>query len=160
MNAMKCLVVLILLVLIIEITAVTSRRVPQAQNAPTLISATFPVYPPIAKAAQVRGDIKVRVRIDASGDVTNSEILEGHKLLNDYSITAARQWKFEKQSIQDKRYAELTFRYSLMPRCSDKRSQTPIFHAPLTVEVREEKPWIICDDCGPDREREINCKNP
>jgi TonB family protein len=132
-----------------------------AQNPPALAKAFFPTYPPIAKAALITGDIRVRVTIDGNGDVTRTEILSGHKLLNDASVAAARQWKFEPQlNTSEKRYVNITFRYTLMPRCSDKGNHTPVFHSPFTAEIRQEKPWIICDDCGPERERELNCKNP
>src|SRR2546428_6174577 len=147
-------VLLTLASLTIAITGVISpRTISLVQKAPVLVSAFFPTYPPIARAAQIMGDVKIRVAIDAHGNVTETEILEGHKLLNDASVDAARQWRFETQeSASEKRFADLTFRFTLMPRCSDKRNHTPIFHAPYTAEIRQEKPWLSCDDCSPERE--------
>ena len=161
MKAVRNLTLLVSAGLIMTLAgAASSSRLPQSSGLPTLVNAYFQTYPPIAKAAQITGDIKVQVTIDANGDVTDAKILEGHKLLNDASIAAARKWKFDRQINPEMRKADLTFRYTLMPRCSDKQDHTPVFHAPFTAEIRQEKPWLTCDDCSPEEERELNCKNP
>ena len=161
MKAIRNLTLLVLAGLIMTFTGVSSSSgLPQSSGLPTLVDAYFQTYPPIAKAANITGDIKVQVAIDTNGDVTDAKILKGHKLLNDASIAAARKWKFDKQVNPEIRKADLTFRYTLMPRCSDKQEHTPIFHVPFTAEIRQEKPWLICDDCSPERQRELNCKNP
>jgi TonB family protein len=161
MKAIRNLTLLVLAALILTSTrASSSSMLPQASGLLTLVDAYFQTYPPIAKAAQITGDIKVQVTIDTNGNVTDAKILQGHKLLNDASIAAARKWKFNKQIDSEMRKADLTFRYTLMPRCSDKQDHTPVFHAPFTAEIRQEKPWLTCDDCSLEGERELNCKNP
>jgi outer membrane biosynthesis protein TonB len=48
-------------------------------------------YSPIAKAAEITGDIKAQVTIDINGDVADAKILKGHKLnlLNDCFLPRA-----------------------------------------------------------------------
>ena len=136
-------------------------RTATSQSSPALISAVFPAYPPIAKASNTAGEIKLRATINAQGDVVKTEILSGHKLLDDAARYAALQWKFEKLTQgTTERTVELTIRFTLMPRCSDKRTHTPVYTAPYTAEIRQEKARIVCNDCSQKEEDEMNCKNP
>jgi TonB family protein len=153
---MKGIIILAALLLVFSVAGkVTS------QTSPVLLRAIFPAYPPIAKASNTSGEIKLRATINAQGEVVKTEILSGHKLLDDTARYAAMQWKFEKL-IQGttERSVDLTMRFTLMPRCSDKRTHTPIFTAPYTVEIRHEKSRIICTHCSQKEEDEMNCKNP
>jgi TonB family protein len=54
-----------------------------------------PVYPPLAKAAQVGGVVLVLVTMDEQGNVLSAQALSGHPLLKDAAVTAAREWKFK-----------------------------------------------------------------
>lgn len=154
---MKIVIVSALLLLISLPMAISAT----IEKEPALVSAVFPVYPAIAKVSNTFGEIKMRVAINANGDVTKTEILSGHKLLDDSARYAAMQWKFEKlNNGTGARTVELIFRFTLMPRCSDKRTHTPIFMTPYKVEVRQEKSWIVCTHCSEKEEKELNCKNP
>jgi TonB family protein len=102
----------------------------------------------------------MQATIDPNGKVTKAEILGGHRLLTDAALDAVKQWKFEPEKNVTDRITEVILRFTLMPRCSDKRSHTPIFHFPYTAEIRQEKVWMSCDDCSPEREKELNCGNP
>jgi protein TonB len=53
-----------------------------------------PAYPAIAKAARVQGVVKVQILIDEDGQVISASAIEGHPLLRDASVQAARQWRF------------------------------------------------------------------
>lgn len=53
-----------------------------------------PVYPPLAKAAQVEGDVGVKVLIDSQGHVIASRAVYGHPLLREPAEKAALQWTF------------------------------------------------------------------
>jgi len=154
---MKAVIAIALLLLIMLPVAITAT----VQQSPALITAVFPAYPPIAKAANASGDIKLRATINADGEVVKTEILSGHELLRDAARSAAVQWKFDKvvQGITV-RTVDLTIRFTLMPRCSDKRTHTPVFIAPYTAEIRQEKARITCEDCSQKAEDKLNCKNP
>ncbi len=61
-----------------------------------------PQYPPIAKAAGAQGPVTVQVLIDEQGNVTTARAVSGHPLLQDSSVTAARQWVFKPTIINGK----------------------------------------------------------
>lgn len=52
------------------------------------------IYPPIAKAANVEGVVRLEVVVDSSGNVTGVTKLEGSSLLVPASVYAVKQWKF------------------------------------------------------------------
>ncbi|HEV3469273.1 MAG TPA: energy transducer TonB, partial [Pyrinomonadaceae bacterium] len=53
-----------------------------------------PTYPPTARSAGVYGTVTVEVTIDERGSVSEVRVLNGHPLLHQAAITAARQAKF------------------------------------------------------------------
>ena len=53
----------------------------------------IPFYPPLARAANVHGIVRLRVTTDGER-LTNVEILEGHKLLAPAAEHNVRSWKF------------------------------------------------------------------
>ena len=53
-----------------------------------------PVYPPIARAANAQGEVRIHVTISENGKVIEAEVIEGHPLLRDAALQAARQWEF------------------------------------------------------------------
>jgi TonB family protein len=53
-----------------------------------------PIYPPLAKAARVEGDVGVKVLIDSQGRVTSARSVYGHPLLREPAEKAALQWTF------------------------------------------------------------------
>jgi protein TonB len=58
------------------------------------ISKPSPPYPTIAKVGRIQGQVKVQVLIDEEGRVISASAIEGHPLLRDASVQAARQWRF------------------------------------------------------------------
>jgi len=58
------------------------------------ISKPQPAYPPIAKAARAQGTVAVRVFVNTDGDVTFTQALSGHPLLQAAAVEAARRAKF------------------------------------------------------------------
>jgi TonB family protein len=53
-----------------------------------------PVCPPEAKAARVSGPVKIRILISEEGNVIDAEVLDGHDLLRESALAAARLWVF------------------------------------------------------------------
>ena len=58
------------------------------------INKVQPVYPPIARAAHVAGEVVVMVIIDEEGKVIAAQALSGHPLLQAASVKAARESTF------------------------------------------------------------------
>jgi TonB family protein len=127
---------------------------------PAVITAAAPTYPPIARAAQASGNVSVEVTVKADGTVGSAKAVSGHPLLRAAGEEAAKRWRFVSSEAVGKRTASLVFSFTLMPRCSPVSDVTPLFYPPNKVEVRSEKPPIICDDCPPAEQERLRCKNP
>jgi protein TonB len=75
-----------------------------------------PPYPPIAKAARASGAVQVQVLISEEGRVIEAEVLNGHPLLREAALQAARQWVFrptELTGVPVKVQGILTFNFTL-----------------------------------------------
>ncbi len=75
-----------------------------------------PIYPQIARAAGVSGPVQVRVLISEDGRVIEAEVVNGHQLLHDAALQAARQWVFrptELSGVPMKVEGILTFNFTL-----------------------------------------------
>ena len=53
-----------------------------------------PVYPPLAKAARISGNVVVEVSVDEGGNVASARAISGHPLLRSAAEEAARGWKW------------------------------------------------------------------
>ncbi len=54
-----------------------------------------PEYPPIAKASLAQGAVQVQVTISEKGRVIDAQVIDGHPLLRDAALEAAKQWQFK-----------------------------------------------------------------
>ena len=52
------------------------------------------VYPPIAKAAHIEGDVTISILIDVKGKVTSEKVLSGPSMLQQAAVDAVKQWEF------------------------------------------------------------------
>jgi TonB family protein len=54
-----------------------------------------PVFPSIALSARIHRDVRLLLEVQRStGAVAQATVIEGHALLNDAALAAARQWRF------------------------------------------------------------------
>jgi protein TonB len=58
------------------------------------ISKPPPAYPPIAKAARAQGTVTVQILVDESGRVVSASAVNGHPLLQQAAVAAARNARF------------------------------------------------------------------
>lgn len=75
-----------------------------------------PQYPPIAKAARAAGAVLVQVTISEEGRVIDAQVVNGHPLLRDAALQAAKQWMFkptELSGVPVKVQGVLTFNFTL-----------------------------------------------
>jgi protein TonB len=63
-------------------------------HAPSKLSNTAPVYPPMAKQARVEGTVILEATINAQGRVTDVKVLRGIPLLDNAAMDAVRQWRY------------------------------------------------------------------
>lgn len=59
-----------------------------------VISAVAPIYPPPALAKKVGGEVIVSVRVDEAGHVVDASAVSGNVLLEEASVSAAKEWRF------------------------------------------------------------------
>lgn len=59
-----------------------------------LIHKVQPVYPPEAKANNVKGEVVLQCLIGKDGSVTNLKVVSGHPWLAQSALDAVRQWKY------------------------------------------------------------------
>jgi TonB family protein len=75
-----------------------------------------PDYPDTAKAVSVSGAVVVEVVVDEEGNVVSARALNGHPLLRDAAVEAARQWQFTPTTLEGeavKVVGTLTFNFTL-----------------------------------------------
>jgi TonB family protein len=66
---------------------------------PKVISSPLPVYPTIARQANVQGDVVVRIVIDKAGNVSEAHAISGPALLRPAAADALRQRKYEPSTL-------------------------------------------------------------
>lgn len=69
---------------------------------PKLVSSVAPVYPQLATANHVEGEVKIQAEINASGKVTSTKVLSGPILLRSAALNAVRQWKYSPAMLDGK----------------------------------------------------------
>jgi protein TonB len=62
---------------------------------PRAIAMPAPVYPEIARAARIQGDVVVDAVIDTNGNIVQMKLVSGHPLLVGAAMEALRRWKYE-----------------------------------------------------------------
>src|SRR5262245_27525315 len=75
-----------------------------------------PSYPPQAKEAGAEGAVQVEVLISETGKVVEAKAINGHELLRDGAVEAAKQWEFKPVTVSGapvKAQGLLTFNFTL-----------------------------------------------
>jgi TonB family protein len=93
---------------------------PSPQGQITLSEPSPPIYPPLARAARVLGDVEIAVRIRQDGTVESAEVVSGHPLLKAAALDSARRSKFECHECREvlTSYSILyTFGFTTTPHC-------------------------------------------
>lgn len=70
------------------------RRLPTSQAAEMLVTRKKPIYPPIAAAARVKGQVVVKILVSNEGAVEKAFIVSGPEMLRSSSIDAAKGYVF------------------------------------------------------------------
>jgi TonB family protein len=59
-----------------------------------------PVYPAIAKAARIQGEVEIAIVIDSDGKVASEKVVGGPPMLRQAALDAIRKWQFEPFEIR------------------------------------------------------------
>src|SRR5690348_17116829 len=62
---------------------------------PKLLASVAAVYPPLARAQHVQGDVVIDALIDTTGKVTATKVITGHPLLQSAAVDSLRFWKYQ-----------------------------------------------------------------
>jgi TonB family protein len=83
---------------------------------PHQISSAMPVYPSVARAAKVEGDVVIRTTIDERGRVSHMDIVSGPMALRQAAQDALRQWRYQPSLLNGQPISvqmEVTIRFRL-----------------------------------------------
>lgn len=86
------------------------------EEMPVLITPPVPVYPEMARAAEVEGVVTVRALVTKEGKIGDAFVTEGHPMLNDAAIAAVKKAAFKPALQQHKPVAvwvQIPIRFSL-----------------------------------------------
>jgi protein TonB len=64
-----------------------------------LLSSVPPVYPQMARAQRVSGDVTIDALIDTNGRVSTMRVVSGPALLHDAAMSAVKQWKYQPATL-------------------------------------------------------------
>ena len=77
--------------------------------APPVVQKVDPVYPLLARQARISGVVRLKVAIQADGQVNRIEVISGHPLLVPPSIEAVRKWVFQSSAAPVTTIIEVPF---------------------------------------------------
>jgi len=110
------------------------------KESPTVIKATAPIFPPVAVAGNISGNVILNVQVRAeTGEVIGAQIIDGHPLLRQIKALedTAKRWQFKAlQAETNTQSVRLEFLFKIMPKDTQDIDLTPIFISPYKVEVR------------------------
>ncbi len=66
-------------------------------------------YPTLAQSMNIRGVVKLEVRVAPNGIVKSVDVKGGHPILTQSAVTAVGHWKFEPASHETKELVEIKF---------------------------------------------------
>src|SRR5262249_29442844 len=97
--------------------------------------AVAPNYPPVALSKKVGGEVIVSVRVGETGHVVEASAVSGNVLLEESSVSAAKEWRFAASSRRSTE--ELVFAYEWFEEGRPFQART-IFTEPNRMTIRAE----------------------
>jgi protein TonB len=70
-------------------------RVSQGVSEGLLVHQVRPVYPQLARAARIQGQVVLQASIGKDGSIQNLRLVSGHPMLAPSAIDAVKQWKYK-----------------------------------------------------------------
>ena len=69
-----------------------------------------PAYPELARKMGMTGTVKLELNVDSEGRVQEVKVVQGHALLREAAVSAAKQWTFAKAPAKSTEMIEVVFR--------------------------------------------------
>ena len=76
-------------------TLQAQKELSQEKIASHLMTWVAPVYPPIAQAAQVQGDVVFKIEVSPDGFVRSAKAISGPPMLREATAGALKQWRYQ-----------------------------------------------------------------
>jgi TonB family protein len=95
---------------------------------PLVLTRKKPVYPPIAQAAHVGGEVKFQINVGQDGKLVRAALLGGPEMLRASAIEALKGWTFKPLVIGGRTIpfqSEVAFRFATFGPSSGSISSTP-----------------------------------
>jgi len=70
-------------------------RISQGVTKGLLVHRVEPIYPTLARAARVQGEVVLSAIIDGNGQITNLQLVSGHPMLVPAAFAAVREWRYK-----------------------------------------------------------------
>ena len=129
-------------------------------SAPQVISLRAPQYPPIALAARVTGEVRLKITLAADGTPSNVEVQSGPLMLQQSAIDSARGSRFQALTqVNPGQPGELTYSFVIVPLACDQAPDPSYPHVSsaageITVTGQV---MTICDPAASVRVRSAKC---
>jgi TonB family protein len=96
------------------------------QNGVVLTKLVQPIYPPVARAARITGDVDLVLTVRPDGAVDSVVAASGHPLLKESAVTSARQSQFECRGCTEQlnKY-RLLYTFNVEGECECAPRETP-----------------------------------
>lgn len=72
----------------------------------TMVSLFTPKYPPLARQANITGDVKIRVEVRKDGRLQSAVVLTGHPMLTAAALSSVQQSRFACRGCEDELTAQ------------------------------------------------------
>jgi len=82
-------------------TVDSPHAVPEAEARQHLLERSDPIYPAIAQAVRIEGDVGIEVGIDVTGQVASEKIVSGPPMLQQAALDAVKKWQFAPFRVND-----------------------------------------------------------
>jgi hypothetical protein len=114
------------------VNAATAAQAPAVTVFPTVVSASVPLYPPLARLTNAEGVVHVSVTTDGQR-VTSAHAQDGPKLLQAAAEDNARTWQF---AVHEPTTFTVTYKYALPTKWnSDPNNPVVVLRFPTEVQV-------------------------
>jgi TonB family protein len=106
-----------------------------------------PIYPPIARAARVSGEVHLQITIQEDGKARDVQVKSGPEMLKKSAVESARQSLFEPAQQGTESPYELIYRFNLDPGdCSEEKDPSyPRVSDNLNAVTITDKSPMLCD---------------
>jgi TonB family protein len=126
------------------------------QTGVVLTKLSDPVYPPVANAAHITGDVDLKLIIGRDGRIESAVVVSGHPMLKQAALDSAQRSQFECRSCGEAVTAyTLKYKFQITSRgypkdCYDPNEKQPSAEVDLSRHQVTVSAWVrgICDPAG------------